>query len=161
LEEARDSFSARIRALGQTHGRLAEANWSGVSLETILLDELAPYRRSDGCNVHLAGPLVRLSPKQALTLCMAIHELTTNAAKYGALSTEGGAVRVDWQVDSEDHKLAINWIETGGPPVTEPRRSGFGRLLLERALAADVRGEVSLNFSPAGLTCRIAVPLKP
>jgi PAS domain S-box-containing protein len=152
LEEARHAFSARIRALGQTHGRLAEANWSGVSLETILLDEFAPYRRSDGGNVHLSGPLVRLNPKQALTLGMAIHELTTNAAKYGAVSTES-------DVDAEDNKLAISWIETGGPSVLEPGRSGFGRLLLERALAADVRGEVSLNFSPAGLRCQIAVPL--
>lgn len=159
VEHACQAFRNRIRALGQTHGRLAEANWSGVSLETILLDELAPYRRSDGGNAHLSGPLVRLSPKQALTLGMAIHELTTNAAKHGALTTESGTVRVDWQVDAEDHKLAIDWIETGGPPVSEPRRSGFGRLLLERALAADVRGEVSLDFSPAGLRCRIAVPL--
>jgi PAS domain S-box-containing protein len=159
FEEARDTFSARIRALGQTHGRLAEANWSGVSFETILLDELAPYRRNDGANLFMSGPLVTLTPKQALTLGMAIHELTTNAAKYGALSTESGRVHVDWRVNSEPRRLVMSWVESGGPPVPVPQRSGFGRLLLERALAADLKGDVRLDFSPLGLRCDIAVPL--
>jgi two-component sensor histidine kinase len=159
FEEARDTFNARICALGQTHGRLAEANWSGVSLETILLDELAPYRRTDSSNLSLCGPLVTLTPKQALTLGMAIHELTTNAAKYGALSTEKGKVSVDWKVTGEPRRLHMEWVESGGPPVPIPERSGFGRLLLERALAADLKGEVSLDFSPPGLRCEITVPL--
>jgi two-component sensor histidine kinase len=159
LEHACQAFRDRIRALGQTHGRLAEANWTGVSLETILLDELAPYRRSDGGNIYISGPLVKLTPKQALTLGMAIHELTTNAAKYGALSTAGGSVRTDWRIDPEPCKLVISWNESGGPPVIAPRRSGFGRLLLERALASDLRGDVRLDFAEAGLRCEIAVPL--
>jgi two-component sensor histidine kinase len=157
VDEARHSFSARIRALGQTHGRLAEANWSGVSFETMLLDEFAPYRRNDDSNVHISGPPVRLGPKQALTLGMAIHELTTNAAKYGALSTKSGSVNVVWQIDSKH--LVISWTEAGGPLVSEPRRSGFGRLLLERALASDLRGEVRLDFAANGLRCDIVVPL--
>jgi PAS domain S-box-containing protein len=157
LEEARDSFSARIRALGQTHSRLAEANWSGVLLETLLLDEFAPYRRDDDANVRVSGPSVRLTPKQALTLGMAIHELTTNAAKYGALSTKSGKLDVAWTVTSG--RLAIVWHESGGPPVAGPRRSGFGRLLLERALAADLKGEVRLDFAESGLKCDITVPL--
>jgi PAS domain S-box-containing protein len=156
VEEARESFSDRIRALGQTHGRLAEANWSGVSFETLLLDEFAPYR-SEATNIKLSGPSIRLSPKQALTLGMAIHELATNAAKYGALSLKGGRVGVVWEV-AGDH-LAIHWAEAGGPPVKVPRRSGFGRLLLERALAADLKGEVRLDFAPTGLRCDIIVPL--
>jgi PAS domain S-box-containing protein len=159
IEHACEAFRDRIRALGQTHGRLAEANWMGVSFETILLDELAPYRRSDGSNVYVSGPLVRLTPKQALTLGMAIHELTTNAAKYGALSTAGGTVRADWRVDPEARKLCITWTESGGPQVNSPRRSGFGRLLLERVLAADLSGDVRLDFAEAGLRCGIHVPL--
>jgi len=157
VEEARESFSARIRALAQTHGRLAEANWSGVSLETMLLDESAPYRRENDANVRLSGPPIRLRPKQALTLGMAIHELMTNAAKYGALSTKSGRVEVAWKIDPKH--LAISWTEAGGPPVSAPRRSGFGRLLLERALAADLKGEVCLDFAESGLRCDIVVPL--
>ena len=159
FEHACRAFRDRIRALGQTHGRLAEANWSGVSFETILLDELAPYRRYDGGNVHLSGPPVTLTPRQALSLGMAIHELSTNAAKHGALSSECGSVQVAWQIDAQDRRLTIEWIESGGPVVAQPERTGFGRLLLERALAADVGGDVVLDFSPDGLRCRIVLPL--
>jgi PAS domain S-box-containing protein len=91
--EAQRSFDDRIRALAQTHARLAEANWSGVSLEAIVRDETAPYR-DGGSNVLIAGPDITLSPKCAVSLGMAIHELTTNAAKHGALSTKGGSLRV-------------------------------------------------------------------
>lgn len=159
IERACQAFRDRIRALGQTHSRLAEANWAGVSLETILVDELAPYRRADGGNIHICGPLVKLTPKQALTLGMAIHELTTNAAKYGALSSDQGNVHVDWRVDPGHRKLVMRWRESGGPPVRAPQRGGFGRLLLERAVAADLRGDVRLDFAEEGLRCDVAVPL--
>jgi two-component sensor histidine kinase len=159
VDEARRSFASRIRALAKTHGRLAEANWSGVSFETILLDELSPYFQEDGSNVRISGPPVRLSAKGALTLGMAIHELATNAAKHGALSTKTGSVDVAWNVDSEDKRLRIRWIEIGGPSVRPPTRSGFGRLLLERALASDLGGGVQLDFAEDGLKCAIAIPL--
>ena len=155
--EAQRSFNARIRALGQTHSRLAEANWSGVSLETVLLDELAPYRREDGANLRASGPVTMLDAKHALTLGMAIHELATNAAKYGALSTENGVVDVGWEVDGE--QLQITWSESGGPPVMPPKRNGFGRLLIERVLAADLEGDVRMDFAGEGLKCVISVPL--
>jgi two-component sensor histidine kinase len=90
---------------------------------------------------------------------MAIHELTTNAAKHGALSTRGGSVDVDWQVDPRERQLRIRWTETGGPTVRPPERSGFGRLLLERALASDLAGDVQLDFAQDGLKCTIAIPL--
>jgi PAS domain S-box-containing protein len=160
LEEARASFSARIRALAQTHGRLAEASWAGVSLRTMLADELAPYRGEDGGNVRFAGPPVMLGPKHALTLGMAIHELATNAAKYGALSAKSGIVEVAWDVQAETRRLHLRWSELGGPPVETPQSSGFGRLLLERALAADLRGDVRLDFGTSGLRCEIDVPLE-
>ena len=156
-DEAQRSFNARIRALGQTHSRLAEANWSGVSLETVLLDEFAPYRHEDGANFRAAGPLTMLSAKHALTLGMAMHELATNAAKYGALSTENGVVDVRWEIDGG--QLRIAWIESGGPPVTPPKRNGFGRLLIERVLASDLEGDVRMDFAGDGLRCTITVPL--
>jgi PAS domain S-box-containing protein len=158
-EEACRSFDARIRALAQTHNRLAEANWSGVSLEAMLLDELAPYFREDGRNIRVSGPPIALHAKCALTLGMALHELATNAAKHGALSCECGSVDVTWQVDPRDRQLRIRWSEAGGPPVRPPGRSGFGRLLLERALASDLGGDVQLDFDAAGLKCAVAIPL--
>jgi two-component sensor histidine kinase len=158
FDEARDSFDARIRALAQTHGRLAETNWAGVSFETILLDEFAPYRREDGCNVRVSGRPIQLNPRCALTLGLAIHELVTNAVKHGALSTRDGLVEVAWWTDAAG-QLHIRWSESGGPPVVRPSRSGFGRLLLERALASDLRGEVTLEFAERGLRCDIVVPL--
>jgi PAS domain S-box-containing protein len=157
IEEARNSFDGRILALAQTHGRLAEENWSGVPFDTMLLDEFAPYRLDSG-NINVSGPSIVLNPKCALVLGMAFHELVTNAAKYGALSTKSGVVNVDWEVHP-DRRLTIRWAETGGPAVTPPRRSGFGRLLLERALASDLRGQVKLDFAEDGLRCEIDVPL--
>ncbi len=157
--EAQRSFNARIQALGQTHSRLAEANWSGVLLETVLLDELAPYRHQDGANVRVSGPVTVLNAKQALTLGMAMHELVTNAAKYGALSTEHGVVDVRWEVDTEPNQLRIIWAEQGGPTVRQPQRNGFGRLLIERVLASDLKGDVRMDFAEDGLTCVITVPL--
>ena len=159
VEEARRSFDGRIRALAQTHGRLAEASWSGVSVGELLADELAPYRRDDGRNVTLSGLPVNLTARSGIMLGMAFHELATNAAKYGALSAKCGTVAVGWTV--EEARLRIVWSEQGGPAVAPPQRSGFGRLLLERALAADLHGEVQLDFAPEGVRCVLTVPLEP
>jgi PAS domain S-box-containing protein len=156
-EEAHRSFERRVRALAQTHGRLAEASWSGVSLEMLLADETAPYRDDRG-NVRLAGPAIQLNPKSAVSLGMAFHELTTNAAKYGALSTKTGKLEVTWSTTT-DRDLRIRWRESGGPAVQLPERRGFGRLLLERALRADLDAEVQLDFAPTGLECLITFPL--
>jgi len=160
MDTVRQSFNDRIRALAQTHGRLAEASWMGVSLQTILLDELAPYRRQDKANVRFSGPPVTLNPKVALIVGLAIHELATNAAKYGSLSTKRGTVDVRWQTRPADRILKVSWTEAGGPMVTSPKTSGFGRMLLERAIAFDLNGEVKLEFAPAGLECEILVPLE-
>ncbi|MEY9999931.1 PAS domain S-box protein [Sinorhizobium fredii] len=157
VHEAHRSFDARIRALAQTHTRLAEASWSGVSLETVLFDELAPYHDDAKNNVRLAGPPTKLPPKYALTLGMAAHELATNAAKHGALSVKNGSVDIEWTARETD-RLRIRWSESGGPPVLAPKRNGFGRLLLERVLASDLGGEVQLEFAPQGLVCTIDIP---
>jgi PAS domain S-box-containing protein len=158
FEVSQKSFTDRIQALAQTHTRLAEANWSGMSLETIIRDEVAPYRGSD--NVRIAGPHLTLTPKQAVSLGLAFHELTTNAAKYGALSVKNGRVEVEWEIAPTD-EVRLRWIETGGPAVEPPRQSGFGRLLLERALAADLGGSVALSFRKEGLQCLVTLPLNP
>ena len=156
-EEAHRSFERRVRALAQTHGRLAEASWTGVSLGMLLADETAPYR-DERSNVEIAGPEIQLSPKSAVSLGMAFHELTTNAAKYGALSSKDGRLNVTWSTTT-NRELRIRWREIGGPAVQTPERRGFGRLLLERALRADLDAEVQLDFASAGLECNITFPL--
>lgn len=158
VQDAHRSFDARLRALAQTHTRLAEASWSGVSLETVLFDELAPYHNKHRNNVSLAGPPAMLPPKHALTLGMAAHELATNAAKHGALSVKTGSVDIGWAIDLEHDRLRIRWSEKGGPAVAAPKHNGFGRLLLERVVASDLGGEVRLDFASEGLTCTIDVP---
>jgi two-component sensor histidine kinase len=151
------SFDDRIRALAQTHTRLAEASWSGVALETIIEDEIAPYRTDD--NLHIVGPDIRLNPKCALSLGMALHELATNAAKYGALSVKNGSIKITWEVIAAGKEGRLRWIEWGGPKVNLPQRSGFGRLLLEKALPSDLNGTVKLDFHESGLACLITFPL--
>jgi len=157
VDESRRSFEARIRALARAHTRLAEGNWSGASLQAILLDELAPYRLDDGSNVRVSGPDLMLDPKFAVALGMAFHELSTNAAKYGALSANG-IVSVAVAV-TPDNQLNIRWAESGGPTVGAPARSGFGRMLLEQALASDLRGQVQMKFTEKGLSCEIVAAL--
>ena len=157
-DEARRSFEGRIRALARTHTRLAEGNWSGASLRAILLDELAPYRLDDSSNIRVNGPDPLLTPKFSVSLGMAFHELATNAAKYGALSVKGGQIDVTIDV-GPDRQLHIRWMESGGMPVRTPSRNGFGRMLLEQALASDLRGDVTLDFTPRGLVCDIRAPL--
>jgi len=156
FEAALASFDRRIRALAQAHTRLAEASWSGVALRTIVEDETAPYRSDD--NVRIAGPDITLKPKAALSLGMALHELATNAAKYGALCGRG-SVEAAWRVEPAGSEVRLTWVESGGPRVTPPQRSGFGRLLLERVLASDLNGTVALDFRAEGLRCTITFPL--
>jgi len=158
-EEARKSFETRIRALAQTHSRLAEENWTGVSLAILVQDELRPYRLEDGVNARVAGPPLVLNPKAALTLGLVFHELSTNAAKYGALSARG-LVDVSWDIDDGSGTVKIVWRETAGPAVATPERSGFGRFLLERGVAADLKGTVTLDFQSGGLVCTMFLPLE-
>jgi PAS domain S-box-containing protein len=160
FKESRNAFEGRIQALAHTHSRLAETNWAGASLQAVLLDEVAPYRSGDGANTRMTGPNVMLGPKAAVSLGMAFHELATNAAKYGALSSPAGSVEIEWgMLRPEDRQVRIRWTERGGPEVEPPTRSGFGRLLLERGLAHELKGKVQLDFAKEGLKCTIVFPL--
>jgi two-component sensor histidine kinase len=117
----------------------------------------------------LAGPPVLLAPRAALTLGMIVHELATNAVKYGALSVAGGTVEVDWSLEPREFKpggaeppiLRLQWIERGGPPVRSPRRRGFGSRLILRGVATDLDGQAWLDFEPLGLRARMEFPIKP
>ena len=110
-----------------------------------------------------AAKIVVLRPRAVLTLAMAVHELTTNAAKYGALSNPGGRIEIQWQparADDDRQVLRIEWLETGGPPVVEPDQRGFGTKLIEGSISAELGGKALLSFAPEGLRCEFAVPLE-
>jgi PAS domain S-box-containing protein len=154
-----EAFEGRLLALSQTHNLLNRTCWTGASLRDILMQELIPYTGGVGCRFTLEGDDVHLEPVMAVTLGMAFHELTTNAAKYGALSVPGGRVRAAWR-KCVPGRLHLEWEERGGPPVSEPERRGYGSRLLEQGLAGAVDGEVRLDFQPQGVRCIMDIALK-
>lgn len=154
-------FTARLTALSRTHNLLARDNWEAVSLREILAQEFEPYRSPHLTSFTIAGPEVRIKSQAALALGMAIHELITNAAKYGALSRATGTVQVKWSIVKSSGRatLKFTWSETGGPLVKMTEYKGFGSIVLQRSLAFDLDAEVKMNFAPSGLVCTLAIPL--
>jgi two-component system CheB/CheR fusion protein len=162
LENFQTSFLARLKALSHTHNLLALDAWHGVSLATLVRSELEPYQDElHRSRVHLYGEDLQLSPKIALALSMAIHELTTNAVKYGALSTVQGRIDVSWRDQPADRRPWLNliWQESGGPEVAAPTNRGFGTRLITGGLAYELDGNAVLEFLPAGVRCTIDLPL--
>lgn len=156
-EAFEEAFLGRLIALSKTHNLLNRTFWTGVSLRALVEDELAPFAGGEG-RVGLSGADVILGPIAAVTLGMAFHELAVNAAKYGAFSAPGGGVQVSWRPCGAG-RLRLEWLETGGPPVSPPLRRGFGSRMIERALAAELRGQVQLDFQPQGLRCTMDMAL--
>ncbi len=159
LDSYVDSLSGRIRALSATHDLLTSNEWSSIELRQIILAELAPYLGANGEHVSLEGPDIRLAPNDALTFGLAVHELATNAAKYGALSLLSGRISIRWEKLS-DAVAEVHWQETGGPAVTEPAKRGFGRELIEKILARELNSPIKLSFEADGLQCVFRVPLR-
>ncbi|HEY3799526.1 MAG TPA: HWE histidine kinase domain-containing protein [Caulobacteraceae bacterium] len=152
------TFIARLGALAQAHELLSAAAWDGASLASVIQRTLAPYLyEGEGSRVVFGGPAVRLGPNAAVTLNMAFHELTTNAAKYGALSTPAGRVDIEWR-EGPGRGVDIDWRERGGPAVEPTRRRGFGTRLIEQGLTHELGGEAQLVFQPQGLWCRLRFP---
>jgi two-component sensor histidine kinase len=158
---ARDDFNARLFALSKAHDQLSRAGWQSADFKSIVEGIFAPYRTHDGDKICLNGPSVRLPPNAALLLAMVIHELATNAAKYGALSAVSGALDLNWAAVKRDdgRHLLIEWRESGGPPVRAPRRRGFGNRLAHRAITHELNGSAQIEFEPAGVHCRFEIPL--
>lgn len=153
----RDAFETRLIALSHTHDLLTRESWAGASLREVFDVELHAMAGEDRVGFDYPAD-VRLNPKAAVALGMGIHELTTNAVKYGALSIPDGRVAVEWTL--EDGVLRLIWTEKNGPTVTPPARRGFGVRLLERGLAAELSGGVELTYDAAGLVCQMALPLR-
>lgn len=157
-----ETLTSRIMALSKAHDVLTDEQWAGADLREIAAQAAVPYQSAGGEERFvLTGPEVRLPPKTAIAVALAFHELATNAAKYGALSTDAGRVELAWTVEPEDghRKLRIDWRERGGPAVTPPSRIGFGTRLIERGLATDLQGSVVLAYPPEGATCTIEARL--
>jgi two-component sensor histidine kinase len=157
------AFEARLFALARGHDILTRENWEGAGLVEIVAQAFAPYRDlpEDCSRIRLEGPDLRVSPSMALSLSMAMHELCTNAAKYGALGAPEGRVRVSWSTleAPTGPRLVMRWEEHGGPPVLPPSRKGFGSRLIQDGLARELNGEVRLAYRPEGVVCTIDVPL--
>jgi two-component sensor histidine kinase len=148
----------RVRALARAHQLMSESRWEGVDLRRIVVEELQPYALGDDGRVVIAGDRVRLSPRAAQSVAMAIHELATNAAKYGAFSQSHGAVRIGWSLQDAGRSLRILWTERGGPPVRPPSRKGFGSTIIRRALA-QIDGTAEFRWAPEGLECDLSFPM--
>jgi PAS domain S-box-containing protein len=158
----RAAFEARLFALARAHDVLTQANWESAGLRDIIDQAVAPYRGGVDYHVFITeGPNLRVTPQMALSLSMALHELCTNAVKYGALSRSGGHVRVTWtETIADERRLRLVWQERDGPPVSPPTRRGFGTRLIERGVARELGGHVTVAYDPPGLSCTVDVPLR-
>lgn len=154
------TFEARLHALATVHGLLAQDRWQGAPVSNIVQRGLAPWAAEDGERVQARGPALHLNAMATVALAMALHELATNAAKYGALSNNSGTVSVRWSVLAGTPQMfRLRWQERGGPPVVEPESRGFGSWLIESGLAQDLGGSVRLVFAKSGLTCTLEAPV--
>ena len=154
-----ESFTGRVQALSATHDLLTKSEWSNTLIGDVIRSELKPYMGRTASEIVLTGPDVGIASSDALSLGLAIHELATNATKYGALSNEAGKVSVTWQKISPE-MCEVQWRESGGPPVTPPSGRGFGRELLERILAQELHSDVRLQFEPEGVECLLRIPIR-
>lgn len=148
------ALDGRLKALGQVHNLLAERSWDKASLAEVA-QRCISFQGADQLRIHMEGPEIQLTARQALTMAMVLHELNTNACKYGALSQVTGVVNLSWQ--SSRDQLIVTWTEEGGPPCHPPKKRGFGSVLIEQAARADLQATVERDFRPEGLVCRISI----
>lgn len=163
-QAGRATFEARILALARAHDVLTRENWAGADLRDVVAEVIRPYGEAGSHRFTVQGQGLRLLPRTALALSMALHELCTNAVKYGALSTAAGRVEIRWCVEDGHEngpRLALTWREQDGPSVTHPDRRGFGSRLIERGLASELGGAAQIRFEPSGVTCVLTASLDP
>jgi PAS domain S-box-containing protein len=154
----RGDFEARLITLSNVHGVLTRQSFESADLHEVIASTLRPHDAPEARRFTVEGPALLLGPKSAVAVSMAIHELCTNAIKYGALSNETGHVEIRWGVD--DGRFRWSWREHGGPAVSPPQHRGFGTRMIEGALAAQLTGNVVIDFRPPGLICTIDAPLE-
>src|SRR6266851_1803754 len=150
------AVDGRIGALSRAHTLLAQSRWQGANLARLVDEELAPYRMGDAHKIAAAGPDISLEPRTAQTIALALHELSTNAAKYGALSVMAGRVEVAWEL--EPVRLVLRWTESGGPSIQPPASPGFGIRMISASIERQLEGEATFDWRPDGLHCTLSVP---
>lgn len=168
LDEFADSLQGRIRALSATHDLLTVTDWGTTPIRAVIEAELQHFRELLGDAILLEGPELELAPNDALSFGLAVHELATNAGKYGALSVPGGMITIRWQRGEDQGAdqvtpttfAEVEWQEVGGPPVASQRRRGFGTELIEKIVAHELRQPVTLDFAPQGVRCVLRVPVR-
>lgn len=160
IDDFVEFFSARLQALSRSHDLLVQESWHGASLTDMVRSQLGHHLDSESAQVSIRGPNIFLKPEAAQNIGLALHELSTNAAKYGALSVPGGRVEISWarRMAEAGGGFELSWRESGGPPVTEPKARGFGSLVIERNLARGLDGTVELSFAATGVVCNVSVP---
>lgn len=159
VEDYVQGFTARLRALSATHDLLTQRDWADAPILQVLEAEFAPYSSASDVRLSLTGPDVVLLPNIALSFGLAIHELITNAAKYGALSVPDGSVSVTWALSGDGNSVNVKWQESGGPEVQSPTHRGFGSDLIEKLMARELNSEVKISFEKEGVSCGLTVPV--
>ncbi|MBL0935285.1 MAG: PAS domain-containing protein [Rhizobiaceae bacterium] len=155
LVTARKDFEGRLVALSKAHNLLSQTAWDSTTMRSLVGHELGHY---DGSRISTSGPEVVLNPKASIAVAMVLHELSTNAAKYGALSGEAGRLDLAWRVDEANGDLRIDWRETGGPPVSAPSRTGFGSRMMNLVMRGELNGAVDARYEPQGFACALTIP---
>jgi two-component sensor histidine kinase len=158
----REKFEGRLGALAEAHNLLSKEKWQGSELQDVIGRVMQPYLLNNPERMRMSGPHVPLSPRFAVVLSMIVHEIATNAAKYGALSNDTGTVTVDWEIITADDKpkLRLIWTEAGGPQVAGPVHRGFGSRLIERSVRDQLGGEATVDFLPGGVVCTVLCSLE-
>ncbi len=155
-------FEDRIVAMGRANGLLSEERWRNADMADLVESALEPFRAKDKDRVHFSGPRLHVAAPSAVMISMMLHELATNAAKYGALSNDTGEVFIDWSIvwKGAGTRVRLNWRETGGPSVAAPERKGFGTTLIQRGLTGQLGGSANIDFAPDGLRCTLECPAR-
>jgi PAS domain S-box-containing protein len=155
--ELKAAISGRLQALSNAHTLLAQSRWEGADLNRLIVEELSPYCHEDETRAQIKGPSLVLEPMTAQSIAVTMHELATNAVKYGALSARGGRLEVVWRRSGEGG-LALRWTETRGPAVVPPVRRGFGTRIIDRMIRDQLKGAVHFDWRAEGLVCEIEIP---
>lgn len=158
VAEFKNAVFGRIDALAKVHALFVQSRWSGAELRSMVAQELSPYCGADDPRCRIEGPGMLLEPNAAQAIAVSLHELATNAAKYGPLSVPDGTLQVNWS-RALDGRMVLRWVEAGGPPVTPPTRQGFGMRVMEAMIRDQLGGELRLDWRQGGLLCEITLPV--
>jgi len=155
------SFVPRIQAFGRAHSLLVEGNWRTTPLHKLIAEILSPYSLPGNAQVDVAGPEVDLAPKSALSVSMILHELVTNAAKYGALSVQNGRLAVHWELEAPPSvSVRLHWRESGVGPISPPIEPGFGSTMIDVSARQELGGQVEVVYGPDGIEYDLVIPLR-